>query len=667
MYELAWHFDFHSHRNIRINHDPDVAGIARTLRECGIEEIITFAKGHNGFAYYPTRVGTVHPRMKGDAFGDVVRACDAEGVRVMAYISFGIDGEAGRKRPEWAQVLADGPRLTDDWYISLCPFTPYLDELMLPMIDEVLAAYPVSGVFFDTMGAMGICYCEWCEKAFRKAHDRAIPRDPDDEGWSVYGQFRHDRSFKMIERIGRFIVERKPEAKVGWNQVGTVRYPERMPRGTGRLTLDFSTAGPQSGQASMCAAYGATANLPSDVMSTIFNQGWGDWTPRPRGSLEQEAAAVWARKCRPYLGDRLHPANRLDPISVRAMKFMAGVAQRVRQEYPAEDSRLAPDVLVVHGPGQMYGEEMREFAISREGIRPVQGAHHLLLDAGANFAIAAECFLPDHVSRCSLVVLPELRAIAADTEALLKAYVERGGRLLVVGRPPNVNGRPLDWLGVTRAADPWQDHVYLPLWKENPEQSPVMVRGDFHKLALNGAEAVLPAIRPYDCDHGVRFGWGMGPAADAPSEHAALTRCAVARGEAWHLEAPIFSCYATNANWTQIGWFRALLDRLIPRPAVQVISPAGTVEVVAHASDNTTWAFLVNHGGEQLNGERQWARTLAPVPGFPIILKVRDAAGRVPQAVTVKGAPIGWTLTEGAVEMEMSLDEVWRVVRVDWK
>lgn len=35
MDRLAWHFDFHSHRAIRINHDPDVAGIARSLKENG--------------------------------------------------------------------------------------------------------------------------------------------------------------------------------------------------------------------------------------------------------------------------------------------------------------------------------------------------------------------------------------------------------------------------------------------------------------------------------------------------------------------------------------------------------------------------------------------------------------------------------------------------------
>lgn len=120
MRPMGWHFDLHSHKNIRINHDPDVGGMARTLRECGVEEIITFAKGHVGFAYYPTRVGTVHPRMKGDAFGDIVAACKAEGIRVLAYVSFGVDGEAGRRHADWVQMRAPGVPdfFSEDWFVN---------------------------------------------------------------------------------------------------------------------------------------------------------------------------------------------------------------------------------------------------------------------------------------------------------------------------------------------------------------------------------------------------------------------------------------------------------------------------------------------------------------------------------------------------------------------
>jgi len=171
---LAFRFS-QATRTFASGHAPDVKAAAATMARCGIEEIITFAKGHDGFAYYPSAVGTVHPRMKGDAFGDFTKACKKKDIRVLAYVSFGIDGEAGRKHPDWVQVGIDGAQMNDDWFISVCPFTPYLDELMLPQLGEILAWYPVDGFFFDTMGAMGICYCAWCEKDFAQSMAGRFP------------------------------------------------------------------------------------------------------------------------------------------------------------------------------------------------------------------------------------------------------------------------------------------------------------------------------------------------------------------------------------------------------------------------------------------------------------------------------------------------------------
>ncbi|MFZ4695046.1 MAG: hypothetical protein ACOYMV_07970, partial [Verrucomicrobiia bacterium] len=105
---LGWHFDLHTPDGVPVNRRPDAEGIAAALAEAGAEELITFAKCHYGHAYYPTRVGTRHPRMRGDPFGSILRACRARGIRVLAYVSFGIDGEAGERHPEWCKVRPDG-------------------------------------------------------------------------------------------------------------------------------------------------------------------------------------------------------------------------------------------------------------------------------------------------------------------------------------------------------------------------------------------------------------------------------------------------------------------------------------------------------------------------------------------------------------------------------
>ena len=670
MLHAAWHFDFHSHKNIRINAAPDVEGMARALREAGVEEIITFAKGHCGFAYYPSRVGIPHPRMTGDAFGDVARACKAEGVDVVAYVSFGIDGAGGRQHPEWLHRNSDGkPHVySEDSFCCVCPFTAYTDDSILPMIAEIIEAYPVEGFFFDTMSAFRPCYCDHCQADYRARFGAPIPTSDEAPDWARYGAFRHDRGAKLVADIGAFITGKLPGARVGFNQLGTVRNPEPMPEGITYLTLDFATYGPQSLQASMCGAFGSTANRPADVMNTIFNQGWGDWSPRPATGLEQVAVATWARNARPYFGDRLRPENRLDPITLRALRTVADVRERVAAHAPDENARLTPDALILHGPSAMYGPDMRDFALARENLLPVAGAHRLLLDAGANFSIVAEAFLEAALDGVGLVILPEMSGVNADTDAALRKYVEGGGRVLVVGKPPLVDGKPMDWLGVTAEEKPWQDHIYLPPWDADDGVGPVLVRGDFYRMKPSDAETVAPAIRPYDCDHGVRFGWGIGPASVEPSPHPALTRRAVGQGEAWVLAAPIGSCYMDNINWTQIAWTRELLARLLPARKARVLSDAGSVEVVAHADGATTWAYLINHGGEQLAPSLKcWARTLAPPPAFPVTLELRDPAGRRPSAVTRLGEPCEWEESEGVVKTSLVLDGLWTIVRVDWE
>jgi hypothetical protein len=669
MQQLAWHFDFHSHEQIRIGHDPDVEGMARELAAAGVGEIITFAKCHTGFAYYPSKCGTPHPKMKGDCFGDVVRACKAAGIEVLAYLSFGIDGEAGRRHPEYAQVhdRAKGPNITKDHFVSTCPFTPYIDELMLPMIQEILDGYDVDGFFFDTMGAMGICHCEYCEAEYRGRFGKDIPASPADPDWGQYGAFRRERAWRVVEHVGKYITDQKPGAKVGFNWVGTVRFPEKMPEGVTCLTCDYSTTGPQSLQASFHASYSKTADHPADVMYTIINNGWRDWAPRPLPGLEQTGLPIWAHGCRPYLGDRFHPTNRLDPMSVRAIRFMGDVQRRVAAEYPGPDAHQVSEITMLIGPEGIYGGDLRRFAADHSGVVPIEGMHHLLLDAGHCCAIVAEAFLASRLSETKLFLLAGNEGIAPASDRQLKEWVEAGGTLLVCGGVPKVDGKPMDWLGVVREDAPWQDHIYLPLLQADPEKSPALVHGNFHKIAVTDAEVVLEAIQPYDCSHGMRFGHATGPVSFTTSGVPALTRRNLGKGQVYYLEASIGTDYYNLANYWQADWFRTLLETLLPRPLARVVSEAGTVEVVPHTDGKTTWAFLINHGGEQQTFTGRTVRTFAQVPPFPVTLEIAAPAGRQPASATIAGQPVAYEFADGIVRIPQICDSIWRVVRVDWR
>jgi len=669
MIQLGWHFDLHTPGFVRVNHKPDPSGMANALKVAGVDEIITFAKCHFGHAYYPTKVGTPHPRMKGDALAGVIAACRKVGIRVLAYISFGIDGQAGVKHPEWCQRGKAGNVLGSDGFLCVCPFTAYLDELMLPQIEEVIERYRPDGLWFDTMSALAPCFCETCRASFRKATEKEIPTDDKGPLQAGYGRWRHGRGVAMVERVCAFIHQRLPGATVSFNQLGSVCYPEPLPKGVTVLSLDPPTYGPQSVQYSLNAMFGASTGQPCEVMPTIFNQGWGDWSAASELRWESVAVSVWARGARLFMGDRLHPHIRLTPITQRALKFVGKLRNRVQAEFPTAEARLAPDIVIVHNPSVTYGDEFEDFARRpRERLGRVGGAHELCLDAGLNYTVAGEAFLQPWLERARAVVLPELNRIEEDTGRQLHAFVQNGGRLLIVGIVPIAGEKPLDWVGVRVRAEPWQDHIYLPAWSAGDEL-PTLVRGDFHPVQLTGAKCVLRVIQGFDARHGKRYGWGIGPACDEPSRHPVLTRHKLGRGEVWYLGARLFSDYARHANWQQLAWF-AKFARQMKAACRAWIDSAGGVELVWWENTRSSWAILIQHGAEQLCGTHAmpmpWTRTMQPVPSQEVVLHV-ETRGRVPGRVIAGGRRIPGSGRAGRLRVPLRLDSLWRVVRVDWR
>jgi hypothetical protein len=202
------------------------------------------------------------------------------------------------------------------------------------------------------------------------------------------------------------------------------------------------------------------------------------------------------------------------------------------------------------------------------------------------------------------------------------------------------------------------------------DKVPVLVRGDFHQLTLAGAKPVMRAIAPYDAQHGVRYGWGIGPACDKPSEHPALTVFRLGKGTVHCLAPPIFSDYAQHANAQQIAWFRSMwLQAKVPFRA-HIENPHGNVELVLWENATTTWAVLVQHRGEQLAGMHgmptPWMRSLGPLPCQQFAFSLRRN-GRTPRRVTMAGKTIPFTMTSVAIKAPVRLDQVWGVVRVEWK
>ncbi len=140
------HFDFHAREEDKevganINRDV-VAGILERVRP---DYVQCDCKGHPGVSSYPTKVGFAAPRLVGDILR-VWREVTAErGVALYVHYSGIFDIKAVQLHPDWARVDEQGH--ADGQIASV--YGPYVDELLIPQLKELVDEYDIDGVWVD--------------------------------------------------------------------------------------------------------------------------------------------------------------------------------------------------------------------------------------------------------------------------------------------------------------------------------------------------------------------------------------------------------------------------------------------------------------------------------------------------------------------------------------
>ena len=664
--KLVWIFDFHTPSHVRVGERCDSDGVAGSLVKAGIEGVIFIAKCHYGFSYYPTRVGTPHPRLATDLFGRLLTSSRARGLKVASYVSFGIDGAAGEAHPDWRRVYANGTSDPNGWFVNLCPFTPYLEKSVLPQITELHQLYRPDGYWFDTMSALSPCYCAICQAEFRQHSGCDLPTDDEDPLQEQAGKWRKQRGFALVERVGQYIHQLDPKAEVGFNQLGSLSYPEPLPSNVTVLTLDPETMGPQSIPFSLNAAYGSNAPQSCEIMPTIFQGGWGDWSPAPALRLVTTALACWIRGTILIPGDRLHPEGRLSEISQTAMKLIADTRARWTATAPSDKARLAADIVVLHSPSLTHGPDCRLFAVGdpRSRLIPINGMHRLLLDAGCNATVAGEWQLDHALTQARLVVVPEIPTLTIETEERLKLFAKNGGSILFVGRIPSVEDRQFSQTGIQIGDSVWQDQAYLPDF-ENPALE-VLVRGAIHETTLLQASAELFLVPAYDAKPGSRYGWGVGPSSGQLSKNPALTRHSLGSGSIWFLNAPLASDYAKTGNWPQAKWMANLLHRIGLPHRAKIVDSEGNLELTVWEDRQSTWLYLLSHDAEQLVGtDRLWARSTGSAGQRTACLQIA-LRGTSSKINALAGSVSNQSSSPTHLTIHLNFDRPFAALRIDW-
>ena len=633
------HPDFHMPPDVDIgaNFDPDA--LARRLRPLGVDTFVVFAKCAYGYAYYPTKIGTPHPRLKRDMVGTAIEGFRRHGMDVPVYLNVFIDGQAAQKHPAWA-VHGDPSTPKDELeragMRTICVNSGYMAELLLPMARELVRGYEVDEVFMDTNPTFKVCYCEACMRLFGKP----IPADSRDPLWPEYVRWYAERYERFFGHIAAEIHAASPDTRVLFNSKWGPDDPGPVPAHIGEVCQDLWASGLI---ATRYCRYFAGTGLPFDYMTGRFLHGLGDWNNNTQQSLRNTAASAIANGARFYLIDRMLPDGTLQEDSYRAMASVFPFVQERRQW--VQGCGHVPELAIVTSKATVVGRAFEQFPDAqarKDRLKPADGACRLLAEHGRHFTTLAEHTAVERMAEYRCLIVPEQEGLSDRTAARLEQWVRGGGRLLLT--QPTWSDDPgcftYGLAGVRAEGLTTYEYGYI------DAGSPVHVRGRFANVRPADCEVIAPAVLPMESGgEGRRFGLGLAPAT-RPSGYAAITCRELGKGTVIYVAGPVFRAYWDHQSPHLARILLSLIDRLVPDPLARVDTPA-QVELSLLRKGSDLVIHIVNHAGrERLSG---WVfpvtEYIPEIRGVTLRLRVGRRRPRITRVPSRR--PVRYTVRDG--------------------
>lgn len=172
-------------------------------------------------ASYPTQLPFQFqsPYLTGDSLQDIIAACHAADIRVIARTDFSkVRRPIYEQHPDWAYRTAQGQIVDYNGDVHVCINGAYQQDYALRIIEELLSTHAFDGIFFNMGGYQtrdysgneyGICHCAHCQRRFRAMYDLPLPEREDmgDPTYRRYAEFKRHTTREHGARVYRFISE----------------------------------------------------------------------------------------------------------------------------------------------------------------------------------------------------------------------------------------------------------------------------------------------------------------------------------------------------------------------------------------------------------------------------------------------------------------------------
>ncbi len=394
-------------------------------------------------AYYPTKV-PLHYRSQflgeRDCFGELVAGCRKLGMNVIARTDpHAATQEIYEARPDWIAVTADGkPRKhwADPTRWVTCGLGPYNFEFMTEITREIVQMYRVDGIFTNRWDGSGMCYCEHCQRNFKKFSGLDLPRtnNPQDEARRQYTVWRQQRLFELWRLWDGEIKKINPNASYIANAGG------------GALSgLDMKTIGelaptlfadrqarrglmPPWTNGKNGKEYGAT--LGKKAIVGIFSVGVEE-PYRWKDSVQNaEEIRLWvvdgvAHNLRPWFTK--FNGKVIDKRWLKVVEDLYGWHHRNERYLRNERSLARVAIVYSQQTATFYGGEQARAKVEDHAL----GFYQALVEARVPFDMAHDLLLDaEHLRPYRTLILPNIAALSDQQCQQLIAFVEAGGNLI---------------------------------------------------------------------------------------------------------------------------------------------------------------------------------------------------------------------------------------------
>ena len=563
------------------NFDPDQW--FRLYEEADLDHVWVFSKGHHGEAYYPTKIGHMHPGLKVDfvkAFSDRLRQ---KGIAFHAYYCIGFDDWAVLNHPEWALLDENGknrrvapgdvPHSQGQFHWA-CINTPYR-KYVLEQLTEIVKGYNPEGIFLDIVG-QPLCYCASCSELYRSRYSHEIPRGPAaDRDWRETDEFLYQTT-----QLG-FVKDAIATVRgLGSNAAITVNGGHLDFRKEMMDLLDYTFAEPFAGDYHSAMFARGTGKLPQ------IGPGLVAWVydPSPASVFQVESAMIAAQGCRAFMySETMRQDGVLDSLWFREMGAGYKEIEKIQPYLTDRDS--VPCVAVLFSAHTRFN--------CRSEVRGVlRGAME-----AATYSQFPSDILPDwsleRLADYQAVVLPEVICLSSNDAEAFGRYVESGGLLIVTGQTGTrdadgqvrANFALADLVGCdfekvfdTYKNNLWGSYLHRSgdaIWKSLPDTS-LVVRAPFVAVqARPGTKVLATHILPStvwckDADENEQcwVNWEPPPPAKT-TEFPALLESAHGKGKVIYASFDLYGMINNDYQWP-LEFHRQLLQSNLKNPPLRV-------------------------------------------------------------------------------------------------